>query len=387
MRLLLSLSFTYSLLSFAEPMRQTIVDLASRGYTPEQIEQILADKALAENEPDLGSGSHGGGQAPSGTSRVGLPVISNMEIARQAIEEEVRKGNLPPEAVGPLLEKLAPMVDRYAERISQADGDPKKMAELMKDPPKFRLEYNRGKDMTQVVAQVVSGVKGTENAPNGSSSLPQTVPPQIQTSNAPAAAYNQPAPTLVIQTPSGGSSPSVYVAPIGKASGSDALWLAKLGDPKGKEQNSRRPTAENPAGMGGKSESPVSQIGKGLGTGSAGGSLPSTSKPTGLRAFIKSVLDGLKKPVAGEASEVANSDPKGPEKALPGLIKPEKLSATAAILRLPQATWEAASGQVHEFSESYPMPEWIRMIGLLVATAFTVLTGWLVWRRRYFPRK
>src|SRR5688572_19801887 len=105
-------------------------------------------------------------QAPVGEAKD--TVASNLEVARDALQEEVRKGNLPQSAVAPLLAKIGPVIDRIAGELNAADGNQELIQEILRKPREIDLEGNS--QFTQLISQVLNATSG------GAGGIVQTSP-------------------------------------------------------------------------------------------------------------------------------------------------------------------------------------------------------------------
>jgi len=390
--------------SFAEPrpgptaaIQQVIRNGIANGKSEEEIQQRLETLGLVpvevrrEESNEESYSTHGGADSyaeadyaepVSRTSeQVGLPAVSNLQSAREALEEEVRRGRLPREAVEPLLAKIAPTVEKFADRLTAAGENDKKIRDILKDLPKFSLEYTRGEEGTQVVAQVVNGVKEetSEQAPtfsNGSTVPTQTVPaPQ---------AYNQPAPPVVVlqAQPSAGGTTSTTIS----KQASNGPWLTRLGETGDKISTTRRPIADGGRGVASVvGSSNLSSSGTGMGTEKNSGTFLAKGS-SAVKALVREWISAVKgEPETRELAEIGGEST--PVQSGFSVLKNPKLSSSAAILRLPEAAWSSTRTAARAWADEWNIPEWLRMVALLSGVATAMCLLWLIWRRRNSARR
>lgn len=325
--------------------------------------------------------------------QVALPVMSSLDTARQAIEEEVKKGNLPAEAVGPLLAKIAPMVEQFANRLTDAGDDQKKIRDILKEAPRFNLEYDRGATSTQVIAQVVNGMKdaaagdtapsapaatSATSATTGGSATGQTVPQ----------GYNQPAPAVVVvQQPAAGSPATILT--VTKKPAGEMAWNPRVGDDPVKGAPSRRPIAEVSAGSAASDAAAKAGIGTGMGGNASGGTLTLSGKVSKskelLTAWVRGLVERMREPKDEEERVPASAGEKMADGGF-SVLKTPKLSATAAIMKFPEAAWDSTAVAMQGLADTWEVPAWARFLVLLSGAALVMLTSWLIWRRRFSPR-
>jgi len=367
----------------------------------------VAFRASDEPEPIIEGGSHGGSIARENISyediepvrsapkkfakpqleRVELPVLSSIDTARQAIEEEVKKGNIPESAVGPLLAKIAPMVQQFENRLTDAGDDEKKIRDLLKEAPRFQLDYERGASSTQVIAQIVNGMKDA-----GTESTASAPAPATSGSTAAPIAYNQPAPAVVVvpqaATTSGSSAPMLMT--VTKKPAGEMAWNPKVGEEM-KLPGSRRAVAEVSAGTvstQGFSKS-FAGAGTGMGSGNNSGTISFAGKVSKSKEVLKDWVRGLVSRMKEEPLLEDRSPASEGEILASGgfsVLKPPRLSASAAILKFPEAAWDSTAVTMKDLADTWELPEWARLLVLLSGSTFITLTAWLVWRRRFVPR-
>lgn len=317
-------------------------------------------------------------------ARVSLPVITNLDVARATLEEEVKKGSLPEAAVEPILAKISPLLDKIAGDLESAAGDSDREREILAQAPRLELNYSNsdGEKVTQVIAQVLNTEEGS---PRGNSPASGKIPTV-------SAGYAAPAIVIVRREDAGlGGVPSWTLVGKGSAKMAEMAGVLAL-PPKSPTdagaKNSKRPIADAGLGKG----KPMDFAKNGLeGTVSpqfSGGSgvLPAPTKPkTGLKQFIR----GLVAKITGRGAENDRErSPLWPDERSTGdsLLKRPKLSAAAAILRFPKEIWQASTGTAPEGARIPNLPVALRVVLLMAGVALSLGAFWLVYRRRFFPQ-
>lgn len=342
---------------------------------------------------------------------------ANLSLAREALEAEVAKGNLPKEAIEPLLNRMAPVLERISNGLDSSQDGQKDSNKLFESSPDLTIQKSSDGNSLQVIAQILGRASDSSEKSNQSNEdrksssqvrsneKNETVTPVATRSVTSTSSTTNPVPMVFLLKTA--NNPPVSPLAQGKENASSQS-LKEETLPQAKASTNRKIAVGFDFGTAGvsfnaKTIDPwVAPIGsrekKKSEIALTAMKNSSQEEASTLKQKIQKMISSLvqetnstsaQRGIASLGSDVASEIPSIREFAKKGfaLLKFPKLSVANGLHHVSSELIRERASYYESHANRMGIPFWLDLMLMLSALAVSFLFVWLVWRRRFWSRR